>query len=134
MKDLDRPIAGRNYFLVMWSREGLESIIDLRELFEKVDEEEKQYVFEVLKNQNLAKPKSFVHRMGAIVNAMTLRARFNGQRFYEIYTIMTDESISFEEIKSGMNEDPQVWAETIRSRGVKIFGEPLDTRSDKITR
>lgn len=53
-----------------------------------------------------------------------LRARFNPQRFYEIYIITARPGIDRDDIVQMFEANPQVAADTIRRIGQCIWGEP----------
>jgi hypothetical protein len=54
---------------------------------------------------------------------MVLRARFNPQRHYEVYSIAADNGITDEDIRGMFDADPQCAADIIRERGNKIFSD-----------
>jgi len=99
-----------NQFVVMWCREGLETVVPVTEI-------EKQVCYNAL----IGKPvgKSVMQ----IINMLTLRARFNGQRNYEIYAISAVDGITKEDIEEMFANAPQVAADTIRRIGFKIFSD-----------
>ena len=55
------------------------------------------------------------------LQAMTMRARFNPQRAYEIYTFNTDESIDEETLWEIAQENPQSLVDMIRRNGKKLY-------------
>jgi hypothetical protein len=63
--------------------------------------------------------------IGSIVNMIMLRARFNSQRFYEIYTIDTEDDISDKQLRDMFEADPQGSADLIRVRGRKLYSDRI---------
>ena len=90
-------------FLVMWCNEGLESVVD-------ITADEQQRAWTALKG------KTPVSQMPN-VNHMILRARYNTQRHYEIYTVEATEGITADDIRDMFENSPQTAADTIRERG-----------------
>ena len=90
-------------FLVMWCNEGLECVIDLTE-------DEKNRTWSVL----TGKPP--VSRLPSL-HHLILRAKFNMQRAYEIYTVEATEGITADDIRDMFENSPQTAADTIRERG-----------------
>ncbi len=90
-------------FLVMWCNEGLECVIDLTE-------DEKNRTWSVLKGKP---PVSQLPSLRHLI----LRAKFNMQRAYEIYTVEATEGISADDISHMFENSPQMAADTIRERG-----------------
>ena len=91
-------------FLVMWCNEGLECVVDLTE-------DEKNRTWSVL----TGKPP--VSRLPSL-HHLILRAKFNMQRHYEIYTVEATEGISADDIRDRITE---AWEATncgIRAEGI----------------
>lgn len=63
-----------------------------------------------------------------IVSRMMLRARFNLQRFPEVWTYQTDEDIEYEDMRSLWEDSPQYMADLIREKGDQLFGDKPGTR------
>ena len=70
-----------NVFLLSWDCEGIEAVIN-------VTNYEKETAWALLQDQQ---PKS---NLNSIVQQLLLRARYNPQRHYEIYTMTAVDSIS----------------------------------------
>jgi hypothetical protein len=87
----------------MWCNEGLESVVD-------ITADEQQRAWTALKG------KTPVSQMPN-VNHMILRARYNTQRHYEIYTVEATEGITADDIRDMFEGSPQTAADTIRERG-----------------
>ena len=105
-----------DWFVVSWCCEGLEGIIPVTEL-------EREETFNIL-----AGKAGVGNKAAHSVNAMILRARFNPQRFYEVYAISAQRGISADDIRGMFDADPQTAADIIRERGQKLYS---DRRSEK---
>ena len=57
------------------------------------------------------------------LDAWRLRAMYNLQRSYEIYTLTTDATITRDHIREWFRDSPQAAAELIRERGVKFYSD-----------
>lgn len=105
-----------NVFLVYWCNTGLESITDIKEA-------EQKDLIQILKGTGAS-------NLSKLINSMSMRARFNPQRHYELYSIHTSPEISKNDLIKMFNDAPQEAAELIRSRGNQIFGRGM--REDEI--
>jgi hypothetical protein len=97
-----------NRFAVMWDINGLESIIN-------ISEGEQQAIIDALADRPI--------RWRNPIHTWLLRARYNGQRHYEIYVI--EAAVSTEDMIQAFESDPQYMVDLIRARGRKLWGEPL---------
>jgi hypothetical protein len=61
------------------------------------------------------------------LQAMMMRARFNPQRHYEIWTFNTEESLDEDTLWSYADSNPQALVDMIRERGKRLYGEPATT-------
>ena len=59
------------------------------------------------------------------LQAMTMRARFNPQRNYEIYTFNTTEDFEEEALWKIAEENPQTLVDLIREKGKRLYGASL---------
>lgn len=59
------------------------------------------------------------------LQAMTMRARFNPQRNYEIYTFNTVDEFDEESLWEIAEETPQTLVDLIREKGKKLYGATL---------
>lgn len=93
-------------YIVMWDMYGLEAIIN-------VSEGEREGIVQALKGEAVTwrNPIQF----------MLLRARFNSQRCYEIYTFESE--LSEKEISQMFKQSPQTIADTIRRVGHKLYSD-----------
>lgn len=116
MNDLDHDSApdSGHVFIVMWCSEGLEYVGD-------VTQDSKDRVWARLRDQDYrSQIPNLMH--------LELRARYNIQRFYEIYLVNATEDVTADDIREMFVADPQTAAELIRARGTRIFGEPMGSQ------
>lgn len=59
------------------------------------------------------------------LQAMTMRARFNPHRNYEIWTFNTTEDFNEEALWEIADENPQTLVDMIRDKGKKLYGATL---------
>ena len=62
------------------------------------------------------------------LNHMILRARYNPQRHYEIYTVNVDYTITAMDIAEMFDSDPQGTVDLIRDRGHKLYSDRTTTK------
>jgi hypothetical protein len=105
-----------DWFVVSWCCEGLEGIIPVSEI-------ERQATFDILCG------KQPVGNVNQSVNMMVLRAKFNTQRFYEVYAVSATKGITADDLRALFEDDPQYAADLIRERGQKIHS---DRRTGKV--
>lgn len=109
-----------NVFLVSWDMTGLETCINVTAI-------EKEKVWNVLADKN-----SDGYSLSSLVNAVLLRARFNNQRHYEVYAVEVDESITEDDLRRMFDEQPQMAADLIRSRGSMLHSDRVKQSEVKI--
>lgn len=117
--DNDAPEVAVNSFLAMWCSDGLECIFDVTAL-------SKEAVWATLKGDS--PPKTPFN-----LAMMKLRARYNSQRSYEIYTFTSAIGISKQDIEELFDTDPQFIAEWIRAHGNKLYSDYFKPTRAKIT-
>lgn len=110
-------------FVLSWDQLGIEGVVDVTEMEERRLEEEKQKVWDILQDKEINDHKGRDNDIGSIVRMMTLRARFNPQRCYEIYSINTTYSVTADEIREMFENDPQASADLVRSRGNQLYSD-----------
>lgn len=110
-----------NAFIVMWDCYGLESCVDITEDLARGNQFEHESIFERIKNPEEEPHNTFVDKVSKMVHMMQLRARFNPQREYEIYSVHTAKSVTKEQLESLFNQDPQSGADLIRERGTQLL-------------
>lgn len=99
------------YFLAMWSIEGFECILDITEY---------QYDEAANTARLLAGEEPEKSQLDTIVSGMKMRARFNPQRNYEVYSFAASAGIGQAEIDNWMATDPQSLADWLRANGTAI--------------
>ncbi len=91
-------------FLIMWDQLGLECCVD-------VTEDQQRRMWQKLKGEPVS--ESAIPNY----NHLLLRARFNSQRHYEIYSVEATDGITADDICEMFEADPQSAADTIRRLG-----------------
>jgi hypothetical protein len=97
-----------NKFLAMWDCNGLECLYDITDL-------EGDNFMSTLKGEVCKTPFN--------LTTMMLRARYNGQRSYEIYIFDTDDTIDYDVVQSMFEDNPQVIVNSIREHGRKLYSD-----------
>lgn len=97
-------------FLVVWDCNGLEYVAD-------ITEDEQRMTWEKLKGNNSPRHSY------ANPSHLILRARYNPQRHYEIYTFNAVEGITKADIENMFDSSPQMAADTIRRLGHCIYSD-----------
>lgn len=104
-----------NVFLLVWDMNGLEAIVDIRDI-DAAD------TMARLKNEPATALRSQL-------NYFILRARFNAHRHYEIYSIHTSKDVSEEDLRGMFEDDPQLAVDLIRKRGTILYSNRLSDRT-----
>ena len=106
-----------NSFLVVWDMLGLESIFSINDAMAEIENYEKDKVWKTLKGEHVSgkKPNPIPLQM------LIMRARYNSQRSYEIYSFNT--TMTEREVRKIFAEDPQPIVEWIRENGNKIYSD-----------
>lgn len=107
-----------NVFLLSWDNTGLESVINVTQI-------EKEQAWSAL--QDKPGPK-----LNSLVSSLILRARYNSQRHYEIYTVTVEDSINEDDLRTMFDNDPQGSADLVRVRGNKIYSDRVKQSEVKI--
>lgn len=110
-----------NKFLLSWDCYGLESCQDVTELHTLAEQQEKESLFERLRNPDEEPANEHTRKFCNMVQMLSLRARFNPQRNYEVYYITADASVQKEDIVQWFQDTPQQAAERCRAIGVKLL-------------
>lgn len=105
-----------NNFLFVWDCMGLETCINLTEI-------EQNQILDILKDNAVKRIP-----INSTLNNILLRARFNSQRYYEIYTCNVEENITREDLLKMFNDNPQNAADLIRQLGSQIYSDRLDKK------
>lgn len=112
-----------NAFIFSWDQLGIEGIVPITQY----EDWDKVQLMEVLKdNQKENNP------LNRIINNMTMRARFNTHRHYEIYAIDCDPELDEAFWKARWETDPQWCANLVRKKGYKIYSDRANTGNIKI--
>jgi hypothetical protein len=107
-------------FLIMWDQLGLECCID-------VTEDQQRRMWQQLKGEPVSE--------SAIPNYqhLLLRARYNSQRHYEIYSVEATDGITAEDIQEMFEANPQSAADTIRRLGHCLHSDRAEKHRVLIT-
>jgi hypothetical protein len=100
----------------MWDMNGLESLINVTQIEKEHKQWEKENIFRILKEENQTLKPAHVP-----LEMMIMRAKFNSQRHYEIYTF--DSELSEQDISETFQHSPQVMANAIRKVGYKFYSD-----------
>ena len=96
--------------LVMWDSLGLEYCED-------ITKREQAQMWAELKGDTKSQEQY------PSLNALVLRARFNQQRHYEIYTVTVDHTLTAEDMQNMFKDNPQAMADLIRARGRQLYSD-----------
>ena len=105
-----------NNFLVVWDMLGLESIFSVDDALNEVERYEKDKTWKILKNEPVGKAPNPIP-----LQMLIMRARYNTQRSYEIYTFSTD--MTMNQVREVFAVTPQPIVEWIRENGNKIYSD-----------
>jgi len=103
-------------FVAMWDMNGLESLINVTQIEKEHKQWEKENIFRILKEENQTLKPAHVP-----LEMMIMRAKFNSQRHYEIYTF--DSELSEQDIRETFETSPQVMVDAIRGIGHKFYSD-----------
>ncbi len=105
------------YFLISFDCNGLECLQDITEFHP--DNWDKNQLMGIMMGKKY-KPAP-IHQQ---ISQMIMRARFNTQRNYEIYIQQADDDISAKDFASAFNDNPQFWADHVRTyHSVKLYSD-----------
>lgn len=108
-------------YILSWDMHGLESCVNASQI-------DRERVWNTLANKNERHED-----LGRLIAMMTMRARANTQRHYEIYSIAVDSSITQEDLVEQFKTNPQGMADLVRARGNKIYSDRLEKNRVLIT-
>lgn len=106
-----------NAYLAMWDCYGLEYLCNLTSW-------SKQATLDTLMERKVTTPPP--------INQLMLRARFNPQRNYEIYTFSVEEDVTEDELRETFEKNPQFIVDHIRKNGDKIYSDRLNDSEKRI--
>ena len=115
-----------NNFLVVWDMLGLESIFSVDDALNEVESFEKDKTWKILKGEPVGKRPNPIP-----LQMLIMRARYNSQRSYEIYSFKTD--MSMKEVRKLFADDPQPIVDWIRKNGNKIYSDYVKSNSKVIS-
>jgi hypothetical protein len=97
-----------NSYLVVWDCYGLESLFNITD-----------WSFKATYNtlMELAPPTHIP------LNELMLRARYNPQRNYEIYTFQANKDVTELSLREAFDADPQYMADWVRKNGSKLYSD-----------
>lgn len=96
-----------SWFIVSWDNTGVEYCEDITAYHP--DEWAKTHLLNTIKTNEVSH-----NPLSGLVNSLTLRARFNSQRHYEIFIFTADEGIDVDDIRTWYTTDPQGFADWVR--------------------
>ncbi len=103
-----------NAFLFSWDQHGIEAIIPITQ-YEQFEAEQ---TWAALTGAPVQR-----NPLTSIIHGLLLRARYNPQRHYEIYSVDCSEEMTEESWKSAWEESPQECANLIREKGHKLYSD-----------
>ena len=107
--------------LIMWDREGLDSVVDATEL-------NREDLFNVLSDNH-----KLVGQVDSALLKLQLRARFNAHRVCEIYSIKVEEDVTADDMRDWFDTNPQGMADMIRARGQCLWSQSANSNKVVIT-
>lgn len=113
-----------NTFIFSWDCQGIESIVPISQ-YEHIEQEN---LLRLIGGQDTVR-----NPLNNIVQGLLLRARFNTQRHYEIYSVACDTSLDEKFWREQWSNYPQETADLIRERGHKLYSDRAKQSSIKIT-
>jgi len=117
-KELDGDI-----FLLSWDQEGLEACFNISNI-------DRKNMWDILADKT---EQGRGLDINSLVHMIMLRARYNSQRHYEIYTVVADESVTEQDLQNMFELDPQGSAKLIRARGRCLHSDRQDKQKVLIT-
>ena len=112
-----------NAYIFAWDQTGIDSIVPITQY----EEWDKKNTWNVLTDSKVER-----NPLMSIVQNLILRARYNSQRHYEIYSIDCAFGIDEAEWRKIWEANPQATADLIRKRGQQIYSDREDRRSHVI--
>ena len=113
-------------YLAMWDMTGLECLVNVSTVLDEHEQWGKENIWSILKEE-----KRSPAPRGVPLDSMILRARYNSQRHYEIYTF--DSELTEEDIKETFASDPQVMVDAIRNVGHELYSDRVLKKTQVIT-
>ncbi|MCX7593187.1 MAG: hypothetical protein N2235_05405 [Fischerella sp.] len=110
-------------FIAMWCSEGLESLIDITDKLDAANNFERYKIFDIIQNPDEVKTNQAMAELNRMLLGLTMRARANTQRHYEIYMVVTPNNITANDLTAMFNANPQGMVDLFREKGVKIHSD-----------
>lgn len=110
-------------FVFSWDMTGIEAIIPV----DDYDHYEQEATWAVLNDEVPVR-----NPLTSTIQHLILRARYNAQRNYEIYSVTCEEDMTVEQWRTLWEESPQEMADLIRARGQKILSDRPSKRTQVI--
>jgi hypothetical protein len=123
----------QNLFIVSWDNTGIEACIDVTEDRDRSETFEQNKLFDIIRNPDSVSRNEHLRKVNQMVSMMMMRARYNPQRHYEIYTVTTDRGITQQDLRDLFETSPQTAADMIRERGTKLYSDRVDQKNIVIT-
>lgn len=101
-------------WIAYWCNEGFEYLDEITQ-YEHWDQEQLVDI--------LADRKPQPNPLNELINNMTMRARFNPQRHYELYAFSSTSDLKLDDLKTWSEEEPQTFVNWIRGNGVKLYSD-----------
>ena len=115
-------------YIVTWDTMGVEHFEDITSM--EPDTFDKNQLIDVIKG---AEPKR--NPLGKLIAYLSLRARFNSQRFYECYIFRACGSMQQDDIEEWFHSSPQAFADWVRANhSMKIFDYRTRDHSNPVIR
>ena len=122
-----------NLFIVSWDNTGLEACVDVTEDRDQSESFEQEKLFDILRDPETVPQNEHLRRVNQMVSTMMMRARYNPQRHYEIYTVTTDRGITQQDLCDLFETSPQAAADMIRERGTRLYSDRVNQKQIVIT-
>jgi hypothetical protein len=106
-----------NAYLAVWDCYGLESLFNMTEWSSKA-------TYNSL--MELAPPPNIPF------NELMMRARFNPQRNYEIYTFTSEKDVTEESLRAAFETNPQHMVDWIRKHGEKLWSDRISDKEKRV--
>jgi hypothetical protein len=107
----------------MWNCHGIESIVPITQY----EDQDKLDTWNTLKGEPIGE-----NPINVLISRMTMRARFNPERSYEIYAMDCAEGITEEDLFDFWDNSPQDAADLTREKGVCVFSNRNKSRPIQI--
>jgi hypothetical protein len=111
---------------------GLEACVDLTRQYLGAERFEKDKLFDIIRDPEAVPSNVNLKQINQLVAHLMMRARYNTQRHYEIYTLRTDSSITANDLKTMFEDSPQTAADLVRSRGNKLYSDRIKNTEQRI--